>query len=301
MSDRPERDSTQAADVDRRALLRRGGAIVAATVTGAAAVAAPGAGEAQAAVGDPVIQGQSNDSAGSRTALTSAASTSTLEVANTGGHAPVQLAAQAYASFTPAAGGELENLDGDLYYTFDFGPGAGPAPGLVYTEHTANQVVTITPQRIVDTRNIAGQAHIINKTGNLDSAGRLLGGHTISIDLSGLEFAATSAFYNLTVVSPLSGGFMTLFPGGTRPATSSINFVKSVTLANFAVTGTSTTDTVSIYSSATSHLLLDLTALNVGSLNQINPTVLSLPTSQRLAARAQTGPLPCWYAERAGR
>ena len=250
--------------------------------------------------------GQANDSAAATTSLTSAASTgATLTLANTGGHAPVGLDQQSYDSFAAVAGGELANLDGDLYSTVDFGGTVGVLPGFVYTEFTANQVVTIVPHRILDTRTTTGRSHIKNKTGNLDSAGRLRAGHTITIDLSSLEVAAASALCNLTAVSPLTGGFMTLFPGGTRPGTSSINFAARAVIANFAVTGTSSTDTVSIYSSATSHVLLDITAFNVGTPDQINPAVLPPSTSRapnrQLAARAKAGALPGWYLGSADR
>jgi hypothetical protein len=300
MNDQSHQLSAHDRDVNRRALLRRGGVIVAATVAGVTAVEALNAGDAQAAPGDPVLQGQSNDAATAQTTLTSSATTSTLAVANTGAHAPVKLAQQAFASFIPAAGGELENLDGVLYSTLDFGGTIGPFPGFVYTEFTANQVVTIVPQRILDTRTSAGRVHILNKTGNLDSAGRLLGGHTINIGLGSLEVAAASAFCNLTVVQPPTAGYMVLFPGGTRPKTSSIDFAKGAVIANFAVTGTSITDTVSIFSSATSHVLLDITAFNVGSPAQIKPAILPLSASgapsRQLAARAKAGTLPDWYS-----
>jgi hypothetical protein len=290
-------------DVDRRGLLRRGGAIVAATVAGVSVVEALNAGDAQGAAGDPLTLGQANDSGTSATSLTSGATTgATFSVANTGEHAPVMLAQQAFSSFTPAAGGELENLDGDLFYTVDFGPGIGPFQGFVYTEFTANQVVTIIPVRILDTRTVAGRNSILNKSGNLDSVGRLLAGHTININLRSLEVAAASAFCNLTAVRPLTGGYMTLFPGGTRPNTSSINFSAGAVIANFAVTGTTvtdTTDTVSIFSNATSHVLLDITAFNVGSPGQINPAILPsaalTATSRQLAQRAKAGTLPDWY------
>jgi hypothetical protein len=283
MSDQSHQLSANDRDVNRRALLRRGGVIVAATVAGAAAVEALNAGGAQAAPGDPVLQGQSNDAATAQTSLTSSATTSTLAVANTGAHAPVELVEQSFASFVSVAGGELANLDGVLYSTLDFGGTTGSLPGLVFT------------------RTSAGRVHILNTAGNIDSAGRLLANHTINIGLSSLEVAAASAFCNLTVVGPLSGGFMTLFPGGTRPATSSINFSTGAVIANFAVTGTSNTDTVSIYSAATSHVLLDITAFNVGSPGQINPAILptsalSATTSQQLAARAKAGSLPNWYS-----
>jgi hypothetical protein len=269
-------------------------------------VEALNAGDAQGAAGDPLTLGQANDSGTSPTSLTSGATTgATFSVANTGAHAPVRLAQQSLASFVAGADGELANLDGDLYSTVDFGGTIGPLPGFVYTEFTANQVVTIIPQRILDTRTVTGRNSIVNKTGNLDSAGRLLAGHTINIDLRSLEVAAASALGNLTVVRPLTGGYMTLFPGGTRPNTSSINFSAGAVIANFAATGTSGTDTVSIFSSATSHVLLDITAFNVGSPAQINPGILPsaalIATGRRLAQRAKAGTLPHWYKGAASR
>jgi hypothetical protein len=302
MNDQSHQLSANDRDVNRRTLLRRGGVVVAATVAGVTAVEAFNAVDAQGAPGDSLILGsQTNDSGTTPTSLTSGATTgATLTVANTGAHAPVELAQQPFDSFASVAGGELANLDGFLYSTFDFGGTTGSLPVFVYTEITANQVVTIVPQRILDTRTTAGRVAILNKSGNLDSAGRLLGGHTINIDLSSLEVAAASAFCNLTAVQPLTGGYMTLFPGGTKPNTSSINFTAGAIIANFAVTGTSSTDTVSIYSNATSHVLLDITAFNVGSPGQIKAAILppsaSSATSQQLAARAKAGTLPNWYS-----
>jgi hypothetical protein len=303
MNDQSNQRASDDRDVNRRTLLRRGGVIVAATVAGVSAVEALTAADAQGAPGDPLVLGQANDSATSPTSLTGGGTAATFTVANTGAHAPVALASQAATSFAAAAGGELANLDGLLYSTLDFGGTVGPLPGFVYTEFTANQVVTIVPHRILDTRTSAGRTNILNAAGNLDSSGRLVAGHTINIDLSGLEVGAASAFCNLTAVSPVAGGFMTLFPGGTRPATSSINFTAGAIIANFAVTGTSSTDTVSIYSAVTSHVLLDITAFNVGTPAQINPAVLppsaSSATSQQLAARTKAGTLPDWYSGRA--
>lgn len=306
MSDQSRQAAGDERDVNRRALLRRGGVIVAATVAGVSAVEALNATDAQGAPGDPVIQGQANDAGASPTSLTSGATTgATLALTNTGDHAPLGLAQQSFASYAAVAGGELANLDGFLYSSSDFGPSFGVFSGFVFTEFTANQVVTIVPQRILDTRTSAGRVNILNATGNIDSSGRLLAGHTINIDLSSLEFAAASALCNLTAVQPVASGFMTLFPGGTRPNTSSINFTAGAIVANFAVTGTSNTDTVSIYSAVTSHVLLDITGFNVGSPAQINPAILpasaSSPTSRQLAMRAKAGTLPAWYSRSVSR
>ena len=280
--------------LDRRALLRGGGALVAATV----AATAMGAGDAQAAAGDPVVAGQANDGGAAETSLTSTATSSTLQLANTGDAAPLVLASQAFSSFTPAAAGELENLDGDLFYTISI-PTFGAVPGIVFTEFTANQVVPIVPQRVLDTRSAGGRANIVNPSGNIDSSGRLLGGRTIEIDLSTYEVAAAAAFCNLTAVTPTTGGYMILFPGGTRPATSSINFAKGAVIANFAVTGCSDLDSVSIFANTTTHVLLDVTAFNVGSPGQIDPAILptaaSAASASRISQRAKAGRLPTWY------
>ena len=286
--------------LDRRTLLRRGGTVVAATVAGVAAMDVLGGGDAQAAAGDSLALGQSNDGGTSPTALTSAASTAaTLDVGNSADHAPLSLTAQPGVSFKPLRAGELANLDGDLYYTVDLGGTTGPTPGFAYTEYTASQVVTISPQRILDTRTTAGRAHIVNATGSLDASGRLVGGHTIDIDLSAFVLAPESAFCNLAAVAPVSAGYLTLWPGGTRPATSAIDFAAGTTIANFAVTGVTSTDTLSIFANTTSHVLLDVVAFGVGSRVQINPAVLPLPAHaarKRLAARVQAGSLPDWYS-----
>ena len=304
MKDPIDQEPADERDVNRRALLRRGGVIVAATVAGAAAVDALSGGSAQAATGDNLVIGQTNDADTDPTSLTSAvaavaAPASTLVLENTGDNAPLDLVAQSFDTFTPVAGGELVNLDGFLYNTSDFGDPFGVATGFVFTEFTANQVVTINPQRALDTRTLAGRQNILNPgSGNIDGSGRLVGGRTINIDLSNYEFAAEAAFCNLTAVAPTAAGFMTLFPGGTRPSTSSIDFTAGQTIANFAVTGTSDIDSVSIFSNVTTHVLLDITAFNVGSPAQINPVILSASPAtpaNRVAARAKAGTVPHWY------
>jgi hypothetical protein len=300
---RPEQNETNG--MDRRGLLRTGGAAVLAGVTGIAVAETVAAGNAGAAAGNPLVLGTANDSGTAPTSLTSAnAAGPTLAVANTGGLAPLHLVEQPFPASAPAlTSGDLANYGGFLYYAT--GSPGGPLIGFVYSDITANQLVTIKPQRILDSRTAAGRAHITNAAGNLDPAGRLLGGHTIVISLSSLEVAAAAVYCNLTAVSPLTGGFMTLYPGGTRPATSSINFAANAIIANFAVTGTTSTataDTVSIFSLATTHVLLDITGFAVGDPNQVNPAILASPaisaTRQRLAARAAAGTLPEWYPAR---
>lgn len=304
MSDQTRPNPKEAGDVNRRGLLRAGGAAVVAGVAALAVADTMTAPSAEAAAGDNLVLGTANTSGTTPTLLTStAASGPTFAISNTGGvGAPLRLTEAAFVSDVGLASGDLANFDGDLFYTAGSPFGTLP-PSLVYTEFTANQLVTINPQRILDSRTAAGRAQILNAAGNLDAAGRLLAGHTIVVALDTLEFAAAAAFCNLTAVLPLTAGYLTLFPGGVRPATSSVNFAPRAMIANFAVTGTSLDDTVSIFASATTHVLLDITAFAVGGFWQVNPDILASAaakstTSNRLAARAKAGTMPKWSPAR---
>jgi hypothetical protein len=287
---------------DRRALLRTGGAVVAGMAALAVAETAL-ADSASAAAGGPVVMGAANTADATSTTLTSSSGTApTLAVANTGTFAPLRVTEQAIPATLPSLGsGDVANYGGDLYYTA--GGTNGPFFGFVYTEWTASQVVPIIPTRVLDTRISSGRVNILNASGNLDSAGRLLGGHAIAVDLFGLEVGAVAAFCNLTAVAPLAGGFLTLWAGGTRPGTSSVNYPAQGVVANFAVTGVSDVDSVSIFASKTTHVLLDITAFSVGNAAaQLDPAILpaaAASPSQRLAARARSGgKLPSWAVRR---
>lgn len=261
------------------------------------------AGSASAAAGQAVTMGMVNDAGGTATTLTSAeGGSATLALQNTTTLAPLRLVEQPVPSTQPAlASGDLGNYGGDLYYAT--GGSSGASIGMVYTEVTANQLVPITPQRVLDTRYSGGRANILNAAGNLDSSGRLLGGHSIDIDLSQYEVAAAAAYANITIVSPVNNGWLTLWPGGTRPPVSSINFNANAVIANFAVTGTSATDTVTIFASTTTHVLLDVTAFAVGSPAQVNPAfmpsgAMTPMSTQRLTTRTKSGKVPSWYSAR---
>ena len=293
-------------EVDRRSLLRRGGVAVAAGVAGAAAGQLVSASAAEADPGSPLLLDEVNDGGSATTSLTAAIDAApTLEVANNGLGASLRVTSSPIPDTADGLDiGDLATFDGNLYYTADAG---GPYTSFVYTPWTASQVAPIRPQRILDTRTKAGRAHIANAAGNLDSAGHLLAGRTILIRLSTLVVAPQAAFCNLTVVRPGASGYANLWPGGTRPATSTVNFAANAVVANFAVTGVNySNDTVAIYANRTTHVLLDITAFAVGSYGQINPDILAAPASaateaaRAATARARTGAVPHWYREPLG-
>ncbi len=301
-------DETPTEGPDRRALLRRGGAAIVAGAVGLAVGETIGAPAADAAVGGPVVMGAANDAQTSGTGLTGASmNVPTLLLANTAnaGVAPLKLVEDTVPSdfrSAPLTSGDLGNFGGDLYYTA--GGTGGPFVGFVYTDWVASQLIPIKPQRVLDTRTTLGRANIISPAGKLDSSGRLIGGKTIEINLSSLVFASMGVYCNITAVTPLGGSFMSLWPSGPRPATSSVNFPAKSIVANFAVTGTSATDTVLIFSGATSHVLLDITAFAVGGPGQINPVFLpsvrTNASNQPLGVRAGRTP-PAWYKGRSVR
>jgi hypothetical protein len=273
----------------RRALLTRGG-VVAAGVVGAGVAAAAAAGPASAAVGDPVLQGDVNGGTTltTPTELDAVINTAPTFILNNTGVVPATSTTPAEAGPTlrltpstalvPAStvGGDLTaTADGTLWFTTNFGTVASPAifPAPVHTDVNANVYAPLAaPNRILDTRTVAGRAHIIKASGNLDSAGRLLKGHTIYIDLDSLVFFAEAVFANITVTGMAGSGFLTVWPGNVaRPPTSTINFT-TVTIANFLVSGVATPPTtisttvvnaIAIYASQTTQVILDVAGFSL--------------------------------------
>jgi hypothetical protein len=290
--------------VGRRRLLKRASG-VAAGVAGATVVGAVASSPAEAAAGDPVVLGASNTAGTTSTSIaTTAPSATTLQLSNAGvattanGYdvigGQLRLVPPTNATGNPQylAGTNIGDLgvtdDGTLYYA------AQPTfSSFVYTTYTANQFVPTTPTRILDTRTAAGRAAVINPNGNLDSAGRLLTAHSIDIDLSGWVYIATAVHLNITVVSPLAGGYVSVLPGNTvisgAPKSSNINFPSNTVLANFAVVAvasTSTlTDVIKVFTSGTTHILLDVAGFTVNEWGQVNPAIWP----QGLSADAKNG------------
>jgi hypothetical protein len=289
-------ESTTATVLDRRSLLRRAGS-VAAIATGAAVMQTTGAGSASAAAGDPAVLGPGNDAGANTTAITSAATgDATLHLANTGTtHGTLSLAdcPAGFSTLLTKTTGELYADAGDLYWVDGF----DAAGAFVFTESTAHQVVGIKPVRMLDTRSLAGRTNIVPPvTGPspLDSLGRVIGLRWLQVDLSSLADIFESAFVNLTAVSPTAPGYLTIAPsmtaGGGAPSTSNLNF-GTANLANAAVVP-SIDGTVWIYASRTTHVLLDVNALNLPGASHLlagqTPAVAFRSNAQRRAAFAKS-------------
>ena len=291
--------------VGRRGLLTRGGAMVVGAVGAGVAVTATAA-PANAASGDPVTQGAVNN-VGANVAATEIqatngnAPTPTVILTNLGTPAtgqaspPLRVTPAGSGLNTPATntvGGDIvATNDGNLWFTHAI-PNVGNFAAPVHTDANSNSFVPLAgPVRILDTRSSAGRSHVLDPSGKFDSAGRLLSGKTIHIDLTSLVAFGDAMSANLTVTGSLASGFLTLWSGAIAlPNASSINYVKAQTIANLTSSGihavNTTTDTIAIAcTNGATHVILDVGGFHVADIGQVNPAFLS--ASMRMGSRAQ--------------
>ncbi len=112
----------------------------------------------------------------------------------------------------------------------------------------------LTPVRILDTRGGA-------KVGNAAGTGAPV---TLSVfGKGGVPASGVGAVaLNVTVVAgenpTIGGGFVTVFPCGTRPDASNLNFTAGQTIPNSVIAPLSASGTVCFYVYGTAHLLADV-------------------------------------------
>ena len=266
-------------------------------VVGATAAGAAMSGRADAATGDNVVQGTLNN-VGTGVPATEIAATNddtgsvvtpTVILTNDGGNAtdgfaspPLRITPAGSGLVIPSestVGGDLVATgDGELWFTH--GTSAGIFPATVHTDANSDSFVPLsTPYRILDTRSASLRTSILNASGNLNSSGQLLKGKTIHINLNlnDLVIFGEAVVANLTITAPASNGDVTVFPGGSVPNASSINFVKGQTVANMSVSGiaeysSTVTDSIAITTTATTHVILDIAGFFVANILQVSPS-----------------------------
>lgn len=259
-------DAAASSPVDslQRRRLLRGGALLA----GAAGVAIAGAAvPARAANGDPVLAGgETTATRSTRLTLDAVAGRSqpTLSLDNPSG-AALELSALPESWAGELGLGQIANLPTGPIVGIDHGGGVANAYLALSIDLDALSLpVAIPPQRILDTRTKDGRANILRASSGsaLDSTGRLREGQWLDLALASTNEATIDGiFANLTVTGSLTSGYLTVYPGGDRPATSSINFAAGKSLANGGFFATGLVDehyVVRIYTSATSHIILDI-------------------------------------------
>ena len=142
---------------------------------------------------------------------------------------------------------------------------AGPHLGV---ETTPTTMKSINPQRIFDTRNGEGGVPVR----------QVVGDYVLEVQISGRNNIATSGVnavsLNVTATNAASTGYITVYPCGSRPEISSLNFNAGDTIPNAVVARLSESGTLCFYSNVAVDIIADIN----GSLldgNGFNPTVPS--------------------------
>ena len=141
-------------------------------------------------------------------------------------------------------------------------------------------VALASPSRLLDTR---GPGLTID--GTFSGIGQIGTASQPSVQLTvrgraGVPSSATAVVVNVTVTGSQSGGYITLWPGGAQPPTSTLNFAAGQTIANAAVVGTA--GSVRVFSSVPTHIIVDVTGYVTGT-----GAFLPLNTPARLADTRQ--------------
>lgn len=267
-------EATAGRPLERRRLFRG-----AAVLAGAAGVVALGSlpTTADAADGQTLKVGGSYRGSGTTSLTIDAGDDPALKLSNPDGPA-LRL-----GLLDDAWDGELE--PGDLAATVtgplvgaDFGDGPVTTYLATGVDLAATPVpVAVSPRRLLDTRRDSGGEAVLRSSSRSaqDSAGRLVAGAWIDVAVAygGQETGVllSAAFLNVAAVLPTGDGYLTVYAPGSRPAVSSLNVTGGVTLANaaFVALGTVYQDyyVVRIYSSTTTHVLVDLS----GAVLAFNP------------------------------
>ncbi|MEI7507240.1 MAG: S8 family serine peptidase, partial [Actinomycetes bacterium] len=135
-------------------------------------------------------------------------------------------------------------------------------------ETTPTTMKSINPQRIFDTRSGEGGVPV-RKVG---------GDYVLEVQVSGKNNIApagvSAVSLNVTATNPEGAGFITVYPCGTRPEISSLNFIVSETVPNAVIARLSSTGSLCFYSNVAVDIIADVN----GSLldgNGFNPTAPS--------------------------
>jgi hypothetical protein len=148
----------------------------------------------------------------------------------------------------------------------------------------------ITPSRLLDTRSEPAP-----------NGEKLEGGMFGELPFGADAARSISAVVlNVTVDQPEAGGFITLYPcDQARPVTSNLNFSSGQTIANLVTAKLSATGSVCVFSSATTHVIIDFTGgyvVNDGSGSQAvaplrlldSRNAVGVPTRSRANADSTT-------------
>ena len=119
-----------------------------------------------------------------------------------------------------------------------------------------SMVTLFTPVRLADTR-----PGWVAADGLFVGTGPVPGGQFVQVSVAnrgGVPADAQAAVLNVTVVSPAGDGYATVFPCGTVPYTSSLNYSAGEDVANEVITKLSPTGTICVFTYATANIIVDV-------------------------------------------
>ncbi|MEV4483569.1 hypothetical protein [Micromonospora coxensis] len=262
----PQQDSDH--DPQRRRLLRRA-ATVAAGGAGAGVVAAVGLpGTAQAAPGDNLVLGTTNDAGTASTTLVHDAAQTPLHLENTAG-VPLRLVPSALTTADTrgfATGSVAVTDEGGMYAQAQSG-------GWVWTSEWATTSVAVPPTRVLDTRDVNLRRNLVS--GSLDANGRLQPGVPVVLALDAYVRDGYAVKGNVTVVGMTGAGVLTVWGSGAKPTASTVNWSTAGTiLSNFLFSQLgafgSFRSVLTLQAAASpTHVIVDMTSLLVGHPSQV--------------------------------
>lgn len=314
-------DEQSSEKVGRRALLRRAATLAAAGIGGVAATEMLTASPAAAVTGAMQF-GTSNNAGGSNTSLTSTAGGSTFEISHTNLIAnlrltPVDDAGDYGDPANPQGdlggtmrGGELVNLTENVptdtgtatVDTLFWMAGDNAAADLanltvVHTSATGTVFAPVGPTRVLDTRS---NRALLASQSVLDSAHRLVTAKTLKLQLDSFVKFAYAVHMNITAVTPTGNGFLTVFGsqtgtgGPNQPKASSVSFSSGVTIANHVVSPLTDDFSIFIYTSKTTHIIVDVQGYTLPDFSFLNNNAGALAKLQKgqSTPRFVPGPVP---------
>ncbi|MQA27658.1 MAG: hypothetical protein GEU94_19850 [Micromonosporaceae bacterium] len=259
-------------NLDRRGVLRHAGAVVAGAA-GAAVVGGVAATPAAADPGDPVTLGASHDAGTTTTSIkTGRTAGGTVALQNTGldsqsfGGPQLTLAPSTseYLSADAPAGSMMLASDGWVMTAPPDGAGGAYHNHFLYDSINSTFTVPVAVHRAVDSRYTKNdRSRLFSTSGKFDSAGRLLAGKTVHLDLSGLVQFSWGVFVNVVTFGQQGNGFITVWPYGLpKPTPATVQYYKGHSVRNTTLSPVGFTETrsdvLSIWSSATTHFTIDV-------------------------------------------
>jgi hypothetical protein len=124
------------------------------------------------------------------------------------------------------------------------------------SDSSLNSFTSVTPSRVFDTRPGQSGIRSVSKV-------KVGGGYQLAVkvtDLPGLVPASGvgAVSMNVTVTQPDGAGFVTVYPCGTQPNASSLNYVAGQTIPNAVIAPVSAQGEVCFYSQSPTHILADV-------------------------------------------